>query len=393
MDMHTQIWKLAAIRASRSFMIAIPIIVIYWQSHGLSIQDIFILQVVFSLAVVVFEIPTGYLADRFGKKTSLVLGAVCWTLGFLLYYAIPSYFGFIVAELTLALASGLISGADTALLYETLKTHKREGLYQKYQGRLLATSMVSEAVAAVLAGVVVALFSIKAVLLVQWVVVALTIPLSLSLKEVKTNVKEKTPTLLAILRGSFRENERLRYLNVYAGALSAATLTMMWFVQPHWQVIGVDIIYFGYLFAVLHLTVAFGAVIAHKVEGQLRFRTLFGIMAVMPLALYLSTGMLNASLLSLLVIPLFWLLRGVSSPIISGYVQRECKDNERATVLSINALVSRVIFSVFSPFLGWVADVWDLGTAFLASGVIFGVLSIVSFVFLYGAIVRNPRTS
>ena len=382
MTMYRQIWLLAAIRAIRMFMITMPIIVLYWQSHGLLLRDIFILQVVYSISIVLFELPSGYFADRFGHRLSLILGSMAGAIGFFTYWAFPSYAGFLVAEVVLALSAGFMSGARDALLYDTLEHFKADALYTKWQGRLMAIGNASEAVAAVAAGIVASLSSIATVLLVQWIVMIAAIPCAFALTNVPAKANAIQKSLREIVRFSLRENKRLRFLTLYAGGLSASTLTMVWFIQPHWEMLGVNILYFGYLWAGLNLIVGLGSLMAHKVETWLRFRTLFGIMAIAPLVLYGLTAYFSATLLVLMVTPLFWLLRGVSNPLIQDYVQRECAAGERATVLSINALATRLIFSIFSPFLGWIGDIWGLQTAFLASGLVFGVITIAAFAYL-----------
>lgn len=385
--MQRQIYLLTALRAIRMFMITLPIIVLYWQSHGLTIQDIFILQVIYSVAVVVLEIPTGYFADRFGHKKSLLLGSVLSTLGFFCYYAFPSYAGFICAEILLALSTSFVSGARDALLYDTLQKDDKTTLYTKYQGRIGTIGAVSEALAALCAGLIASISSIGTVLLIQWLIMSVSIPIAWMLREIKSRHEVHTPPLLKILRGNFKENKRLLYLNIYAGGISAATLVMVWFAQPHWQMLKIDVLYFGYLWMAFNLFVGIGSFIAYKLEKVLSFRVLFGTLALLPLLLYFSIALFSTSLWVLLIVPGFWLLRGVITPIIQDYVQRECQDGERATVLSINALVGRLIFSIFSPFVGWIADVWDLTTAFYASGVIFGCITLISFLFLFGAMI------
>jgi MFS family permease len=134
MHMQKQVTLLLLIRILRMFMITMPVIVLYWQSHGLGMKDIFILQVVFSIAVVVFEVPTGYFADTYGHRTSILIGCIAGTLGFFFYWGIPSYLGFIAAELTLALGTSFMSGARDALLFDTLEKEKQESLYIKLQG-------------------------------------------------------------------------------------------------------------------------------------------------------------------------------------------------------------------------------------------------------------------
>jgi len=61
--LHANIWKLSLINIVQWFLIIIAIIVPYYQSRGLSMSEIFLLQSIFSLSIVVFEIPSGYFAD------------------------------------------------------------------------------------------------------------------------------------------------------------------------------------------------------------------------------------------------------------------------------------------------------------------------------------------
>lgn len=247
MTIQKQIRLLTMIRIIRMFLITMPIIVIYWQSQGLQMKDIFILQVVFSVVVILFEIPSGYFADKYGRKKSLVIGSILGTLGFFTYWALPSYEGFLLAEIIMGLGAGFISGAGHALLYETLQKFGKEKLHTKLQGRIFAFGNISEAVAAILAGIIASTWSIEAVIFTQWVVIMTSIPVALALTEVPTVHEIQTPALLNILRGNFKENKKLLYLNLYTAGISAATLTMVWFAQAYWKNIGVDILYFGYL--------------------------------------------------------------------------------------------------------------------------------------------------
>ena len=65
-------------------MIIMPIIVIFFQENGLSLKEVMILQGVYSLMVALMEIPSGYLADVFGRKHTLTLGAILAFIGFLI---------------------------------------------------------------------------------------------------------------------------------------------------------------------------------------------------------------------------------------------------------------------------------------------------------------------
>lgn len=73
------------LRAVRWFLVVMPIITIFYQKHGLSMQEIFLIQSVFSIGVVLFEIPTGYFADVIGRKESLIIGMFLGMIGLALY--------------------------------------------------------------------------------------------------------------------------------------------------------------------------------------------------------------------------------------------------------------------------------------------------------------------
>jgi len=67
------------------------------------------------------EIPTGTVADFLGRKVSLILGCMIGAVGVLIYASYPRFLVFLLAEVILAVSYTLISGADEALVYDSLK--------------------------------------------------------------------------------------------------------------------------------------------------------------------------------------------------------------------------------------------------------------------------------
>src|SRR6266481_39622 len=64
----------------------IPIITIFWKDQiGMSLADIMNLQAIFSVAAVLLEFPSGYVADRLGRRASLLVAALLWVAGWVLY--------------------------------------------------------------------------------------------------------------------------------------------------------------------------------------------------------------------------------------------------------------------------------------------------------------------
>ena len=70
------IWKFYIYKILRNIVFFVPIIVLFWQENGLSMTEVMVLQSFFALAIVFLEVPTGYFADVFGRKRSLILAGI-----------------------------------------------------------------------------------------------------------------------------------------------------------------------------------------------------------------------------------------------------------------------------------------------------------------------------
>ncbi|MFP3860730.1 MAG: MFS transporter [Bacteroidales bacterium] len=123
-SLQANIIKLYLIKISKWFMLFMPIIVLFYKNNGLSMQDIFTLKAAYSIAIVLLEIPSGYIADVLGRKKTLIIGAFLGFAGFLIYDFSFNFWGFLMAELVLGIGQSLISGADSALLYDSLKKNE-----------------------------------------------------------------------------------------------------------------------------------------------------------------------------------------------------------------------------------------------------------------------------
>lgn len=113
-------------------------------------QEIFIIQSVFAIGVVLFEVPTGYFSDVVGRKKTLLLGSIIGTLWLALYSFSSWFWSFLFAELILWLGSSFISGTDSAMLYETLLDEWAEKENKRAQWYLQSISSISEWIASFL---------------------------------------------------------------------------------------------------------------------------------------------------------------------------------------------------------------------------------------------------
>ena len=130
------IWKLNLIKISKWFMLYMPYIIPFYTENDLDMQQIMLLQAAYSVSIVILEIPSGYFADVIGRRRTLIMGTIMGTIGFVVYGFSNGFLGFLITELVLGFGQSFISGADSAMLYDSLLDNKKEKEYIRYEGRM-----------------------------------------------------------------------------------------------------------------------------------------------------------------------------------------------------------------------------------------------------------------
>ena len=365
--MQRNLIALYLVKLSKWFTLVMPIIVLFYEENKLGLQDVFILKSVYSVAAVALEVPSGYLADVWGRKRCIVAGCVLFFGGYLCYSLTSTFAAFLVAEILLGIGQTMINGADSALLYDTTVHHGRENLYLRYEGRITMIGNFAEAVAGIFGGLL-AVYSLRYPFYAQAVVAFVGIPAAMALREYAPANKVQSPweEILRILKYSLVTNKKLCCNIMYSGIIGAATLTMAWFVQPVLMQLETPTEWYGIIWTVLNLTVGVAALYSDRVEQ------LFGMNKMNILILSVIAGgyvalAYNLTYAGLGILLLFYIFRGFATPILKGYINQMTFSEMRATVLSIRNFVIRLMFAAIAPFIGWLNDMYSLQVALLAS--------------------------
>ena len=112
------------------FMVAMPIIVLFFQEHGLTLAEVMLLQALYSISVAAFEIPSGYIADIFGRKKTIILSTIFCFIGYLIFSFYSGFYQFAIAEVLVGIGGSLMSGSDSAIIYDTLLEKKSQEEFQ-----------------------------------------------------------------------------------------------------------------------------------------------------------------------------------------------------------------------------------------------------------------------
>src|SRR5262245_46514321 len=119
-------------RLADGFQLWVPIWVVYLQQQrGLSLAQVTLLDGPFWVAMVLAEVPTGAIADHWGRKQSLLLGALSYTVAIFIFGISTTFWLLLGSYLVWAVAMTLQSGADTAFLYDTLAELGRDREFRK----------------------------------------------------------------------------------------------------------------------------------------------------------------------------------------------------------------------------------------------------------------------
>jgi MFS family permease len=332
--------------------------------------QIMTLQAAFSISVVLLEIPSGYFADVLGRKRSIVVGTILGVVGMSWYSMAAGFWQILIAEIVLGMGSSFISGADTALLYDSLIEVGRSDQYKKCEGTGSALGNLSESAASIIGGILAGI-SIRLPFYLEAGVLLCAVPVSLSLVEPAVHSggrrKASVRDIVGVVVYAMHGHAVVKWLILFSATVGASTLTMVWFTQPLFGAAGLPLQWYGVVWAAFNVSVAVFSLNAHRIERVIGERTGRVLMVLLAAVGYFLLGTWQT--LSLLpVLLLYYFVRGMNGPLLSDAINRCIPSDIRATVLSVNALAGRLIFSAVGPVAGWVCDKAGLGKALVMSG-------------------------
>lgn len=355
-------------------MFPAPIVAVYYFKYGLNMKDLFIIQAVSSIMISIFEIPTGYVSDKFGRKNSLLYGLIISLLGFITIGSSFGFTGFLIGEMLLGLGVTFISGSDSAILYETYVELGDSEAYNQAEAKFQSLHHFGEFFGVVTGGFIAA-YSLRATYLTRSVFILVAIILAFKLIEpAKTYVSEREKP--KVWTSAFLHIKNLWYLFGISAFIFAFMIIGFWYVQPLLKEEAVPIVGFGVSFAILK-SISF--VSARYSTLLLKKLKLSGSIALMIFLIVLGYfGMWNSSgYLKLFFLIPFYLVGGFYTPIINSALNKRIDSESRATVLSINNLFGRLVFSVLAPIIGLYSDLNGMSITFLYLGIIVIVIGII----------------
>lgn len=370
--------------------------VIYLQQrHGLSLTQVTLVDVAFWIAATLGEVPTGVVADSYGRKTSLAIGTAMMALAMLAWAFAPTVLLIALAYVFLAVGATFLSGAEDALFFESLKMTGRAADYARLAGRVSAT-MIGAIVVGNLASGLLASISLQLPFIVSSASLFAMLGIVLTFSEPKAGegvedgrgeAKTSYWNIVKQALSLMRARPTLRYAIFYMTMVPLAAVAMETvFLQPQAIALGVPLAGVGVVVMAAQFANMIGATTSHRIKTALGDA---GVIVAAPFLIALSLGLLGffQQLPALVFAATISFVTAALRPIVMSRIQGEITDNIRATVLSMQSLMFAFVIAFVEPLLGYLADLSGLPVAYYALA---GGLVVLSALLLWRSRSRFP---
>jgi MFS family permease len=362
-----------------------PIQVIYFAQVTGSYTAAASLLAIKKLSSAAFEVPTGVLSDRLGRRGTMIAGAVVMVAAHLGYAGAPGYALLLMAVILEGLASSLWSGNNDALLYDTLLEAGRQEEFPRHSGQVNSMFQIALALSAALGGWVAGAWSLRAVVVLSVVPQVLCVFVAWWVREPRAHGPLESNVLAHLgsaLRG-IRDNPVLRRMTLVsalrfsgesAAQLSPVFVAGLWplWALGLWRTFGHGVSFVGFRvsgWVIGRLGAARTLLFGELFDNVVNFVALVKPTMVSPL---------------LLGSPAY----GMSTIAQQTLLQREFTDRERATMGSLGSLLGSVLYALVAVGAGLVADRWGIVPALL----VIQAVVLVALPLAWSVHTRAPRT-
>jgi MFS family permease len=379
-----------------------PFLLIFLLANNLSLLQIGLLIAIREIVVNVFEIPSGIIADYYGKKKELYFCFLFYIISFIFFFFTNCFLVAAIAMIFYGLGDAFRSGTHKALIFNYLDL-KNWTLYKTFvYGRTRGASLIGSALSSLLAIVfILNMPSTNYIFLASIIPYILDFFLILSYpKEIdskiyklgKTNIQD---TLKSMLKNRFKKTQ-LRSLIVSNSMFEASIASIKDYVQPILQTAllsstfiaayNVDKnmivkIVLGITYSIIYLISSIGSRGAYKLIKYKSRQRLLNIMYLLLVVLLIILSFsIKSPYLVILLFLLIYLMRDSRKPIFVDVVDDNMDKKERATMLSIVSQIKSAFTIILAPLMGFIADKFGLSYSLITLSFI--LLITFSFTFL-----------
>jgi len=343
-----RVYSIVRLLTSLALGTILPVYVLYFRHYQINLFQIALLAATFEASILIFEMPTGLVADSYGRKISVILSALVSLLSGILFIFFPFLLGFIIAEILNGLGETLRSGALEAWLVDSLKYDNKEEKIKYAFAQGTKYRLVGNLSGLILGGYLASL-NIKLVW-VPFAIIFLVLSIFLILKMNEEYKIEKTVSDRIFSKIS--ETIKKSLIVIRSQKLILALLLLALFsefafetISQYWQVhfsenLFIKTEYFGWLLVISSVVTIL--LIDKVTKLSERFKHEVSSLVILEILFVLSLLVIALTFSPILAVLFFVLLQSFTSfkePIFLDLYNKHIPSEQRATLLSFQSLV------------------------------------------------------
>lgn len=331
-----------------------PIATVFRENRGVSIYQIFLIESISMILIMLFEVPWGIFADKFGYKKTLVISNFIFFISKIVFFKANSFWIFLFERILLSISISGLSGCDTALIYLSLdKNQNSERVFGRYVwfsnvGFLLG-SMISTYI-----------INISIDLTAYYTIIpyGVAFGVSLFLKNITDEVTKKE-NVKSKFKYSLKHVAANKYIIIFLVGISLVKEVVqsitVFLNQQQYIKSGIDIRYFGILLVAIQFMKLI-SVKSYKLSnmiGQIKS------INMLTIAVFISSSILiiiSNAILSFLCVSVISIGMAIMEPMIIDIKNKSISSGNRATILSIYSMIESITSSIINPIIGFVSN-------------------------------------
>ncbi|MDF2538509.1 MAG: major facilitator superfamily 1 [Herbinix sp.] len=355
---------------------------LYLAYMGLDLFEIGIMESVYHVTSFTMEVPTGAIADIYGRKTSRILGRLVSVISVIVMIFSKSPIGFAISFMFSALSNNLESGAGDALIYDSMKEDGKEAEYMKVKGREEIFVQVADTLSLILGGYL-ATINYGLVYKMAAIIGIITLLQTLSFMEPTIGKVKREDKLMKTfvnqLTASFKvikTDKRIAYFILASELFGILATTSFFYIQNYLKSFGRTEFSIGAVLAIGGLISAVFSANAHFLEKRYQFKGLMTGICLLAIPAFFALQLKATIEIGIVVI---MALECVSFVVINDHINKLIPSEQRATILSFRSMVFSFFMILLFPVIGKIGDIFGLMNAFriiavLATIVLLGII-------------------
>lgn len=366
------------------FQLWLPIWAVYLlEERELSLFLLGAFDAPFWILWILLEVPTGAVADRWGRKVSLSYGAAVYAIAVTVFGLAGNLPVLLGSYIIFAVAFTLFSGADAAFVYDSLRARGREGDYQRIWGRMEGVSIAGNLLGLLLGAPLAHFTTLSLPIVVSGALGALAWLATLTFREPpRLDAGERQRSYQQSVREAFGiafRQPAVRAMLLLSAAVMGVGTSVVFLEQPFLRHHGVSVGFFGLILAPGQILAIAAAVLSYRATRTLGLSRMVLLMPVPVLVTAAGLGMID-HVAAFAFYPITTAGLALILPLVSDYLNRRIPSSHRATVLSIHQMIFSVIIAGVEVLILWVGDDFGLPAAYRVAGAVMIALAAPLFV-------------